>query len=395
MPDESALTTDAVASRLGLAPSTLSSWRRRYGVAIGQDGAGGHVLYTAEEVACLTHMRSLIAAGMPPREAARVVLAEQAAAPGASGDRSAVPAVRASPGYASVARDLDIPGASAALRELAGAAMALDAHLIVEIIRVAVACDGVIGTWEDLLMPLVTGISDQQSRSGSLIDVEHVLVAAACDVLAEASAALSRQAQHPPVLLSCAEDEQHTMSLHGLAAALAEEGVATRMLGARVPRHALAEAVWRSHPAVVFLWSQTPATGDPAPVADLRNHPSRPRVFVGGPGWDGDLIPDAVQLLPSLPAAVSEVAAALGLGPRRSGQPSQPTSHVATYDVVFSGDGTHPSTDRPPAAERPARLDSDQPRRGPQARSCPRQGHRGFRRSGPRARCPVRRHHPA
>jgi hypothetical protein len=220
---------------------------------------------------------------------------------------------RWSPGYASVPRDLIIPGSSAAVRELADAAMALDAHLIVEIIRVAVACDGVIGTWEDLLIPLIAGISDQQRKSGSLIDIEHVLTAAACDVLAEASAALSRPAQHPPVLLSCAEDEQHTMSLHVLAAALAEEGVATRMLGARVPRRALGEAIWRSHPAVVFLWSQTAATGDPAPLADLRDHPSRPRIFVGGPGWDPAGISDAVQFLPSLPAAVAEVEAALGL----------------------------------------------------------------------------------
>jgi MerR family transcriptional regulator, light-induced transcriptional regulator len=313
MADESALTGDAVARRLGLAPSTLRSWRRRYGVAVGRPNAGGHVLYTAEDVAYLAQMRSLIAAGMPPREAARVVLAERAPAPGAPGDRSTIPARRWSPGYASVPRDLIISGSSAAVRELADAAMALDAHLIVEIIRVAVACDGVIGTWEDLLIPLIAGISDQQRKSGSLIDVEHVLTAAACDVLAEASAALSRPVQHPPVLLSCAEDEQHTMSLHVLAAALAEEGVATRMLGARVPRRALGEAIWRSHPAVVFLWSQTAATGDPAPLADLRDHPSRPRIFVGGPGWDPAGIPDAVQFLPSLPAAVAEVEAALGL----------------------------------------------------------------------------------
>jgi hypothetical protein len=268
------------------------------------------------------------------REAARTVLAEHVVAETAgdhpaaetAGDRSASLASRSSPGYASVSspgyasvpRDLDIPGTSAGLRELAAASTALDARLIVEIIRVAVACDGVIGAWEDLLVPLLAGISDQQLRTGSLVDVEHVLVAAACDVLAEASAALSRPAQHPPVLLSCAEEEQHTLSLHVLAAALAEEGVATRMLGARVPRRALAEAIWRSHPAVVLLWSQISATGDPAPLAELRDHPGRPKVFVGGPGWDLDRIPDAVQFLPSLPAAVSEVVAALGLGPALS-----------------------------------------------------------------------------
>jgi MerR family transcriptional regulator, light-induced transcriptional regulator len=225
-------------------------------------------------------------------------------------------AVARSLGLDSVARELAIPGACAAVRELAAAAMALDTHLIVEIIRVAVACDGVIAAWDDLLIPLIAGISEQQRRSGSLIDVEHVLAAAACEVLAEASAALSRPLRHPPVLLSCAEEEQHTMSVHVLAAALAEEGVATRMLGARVPRRALAEAIWRSHPAVVFLWSQIAATADPAPLAALRDHPSRPRIFIGGPGWDGDRIPEAVQFLPSLPVAVSEVQAALDLGSR-------------------------------------------------------------------------------
>src|ERR1022692_2840578 len=284
MADESALPADVVARRLRLAPSTLRSWSRRYGIAVGQRSESGHVLYTAE----------------------------------ADGGHPASLASRSSPGYASVARDLAIPGASAPVRELAAASMALDARLIVEIIRVAVACDGVIDTWEDLLIPLIAGISDQQLRTGSLIDVEHVLAAAACDVLAEASAALSRPAQHPPVLLSCAEEEQHTLSLHVLAAALAEEGVATRMLGARVPRRALAEAIWRSHPAVVLLWSQIPTTGNPAPLAELRDHPSRPKVFVGGPGWDLNRIPDAVQFLPSLPVAVSEVEAVLSLRPKRS-----------------------------------------------------------------------------
>jgi MerR family transcriptional regulator, light-induced transcriptional regulator len=311
MADESALTADAVASRLGLSPSTLRSWSRRYGMTVGH-GESGHLLYTAEDVACLAQMRSLIAGGMAPRDAAQAVLAVRAEHAEAGGDRPAdVPP--ASPGYASVARDLDLPGASALVRELAAAAMTLDARLIVEIVRVAVACDGALGAWEDLLVPLIAGISGQQVATGGLVDVEHVFTAAASHVLAEVSAALSGPARHPPVLLSCAEDEQHTLSLHVLAAALAEEGVATRMLGARVPIRALADAIWRTHPAVVILWSQTGASGDPAPLAELRDHPSHPKIFVGGPGWDRGRIPDAVQFLPSLAVAVAEVEAALGL----------------------------------------------------------------------------------
>jgi hypothetical protein len=191
--------------------------------------------------------------------------------------------------------------------------MTLDARVIVEIVRVAVACDGALGAWEDLLIPLIAGISEQQLATGGLVDVEHVFTAAASHVLAEVAAALPGPARHPPVLLSCAEDEQHTLPLHVLAAALAEEGVATRMLGARVPLRALADAIWRTDPAVVVLWSQTEASGDPAPLAQLEDHPSHPKIFVGGPGWDRHRIPDAVQFLPSVAGAVAEVGAALGL----------------------------------------------------------------------------------
>jgi DNA-binding transcriptional MerR regulator len=311
MADESALTADAVAHRLGLSPSTLRSWSRCYGMTAGP-GESGNLRYTAEDVAGLTRMRGLIAGGMAPGDAAQAVLAVQAEHVEAGGDRPDG-APDSSPGDAPVARDLDLPGASELVRELAAAAMTLDARLIVEIVRVAVACDGALGAWEDLLVPLIEGITGQQLATGGLVDVEHVFTAAASHVLAEVAAALPGPARHPPVLLSCTEDEQHTLSLQVLAAALAEEGVATRMLGARVPVRALADAIWRTHPAVVILWSQTGATGDPAPLADLEDHPSHPKIFAGGPGWDRHRIPDAVQFLPSLAVAVTEVEAALGL----------------------------------------------------------------------------------
>jgi MerR family transcriptional regulator, light-induced transcriptional regulator len=311
MADESALTADAVARRLGLSPSTLRSWSRRYGLAVG-DGESGQLRYTAEDVAGLSRMRSLIAGGMTPGDAAQAVLAVRAEHAEAAGDRPA-DAPEASPDDPPVARDLDLPGTSELVRELAAAAMTLDARVIVEIVRVAVACDGALGAWEDLLIPLIAGISEQQLATGGLVDVEHVFTAAASHVLAEVAAALPGPARHPPVLLSCAEDEQHTLPLHVLAAALAEEGVATRMLGARVPLRALADAIWRTDPAVVVLWSQTEASGDPAPLAKLEDHPSHPKIFVGGPGWDRHRIPDAVQFLPSVAVAVAEVGAALGL----------------------------------------------------------------------------------
>ena len=116
------------------------------------------------------------------------------------------------------------------------------------------------------------------------------------------------------MLLAGAEREQHSLPLYALAAALAERGVSSRMLGPALPYPALVAAVRRTGPAAVVLWSQVRGTGDPAGLPDLR--PRRPgaRLLLGGPGWPPDGLPDGSRLVGSLPDAVTEVIAALGRG---------------------------------------------------------------------------------
>ena len=55
---------------MGVAPATLRTWDRRYG--IGPSGAppGAHRRYTAADLARLEHMRRLVIAGIPPAQAA-------------------------------------------------------------------------------------------------------------------------------------------------------------------------------------------------------------------------------------------------------------------------------------------------------------------------------------
>ncbi len=70
------------------------------------------------------------------------------------------------------------------------------------------------------------------------------------------------------MLLACLPDEQHTLPLEALDAALRERGTATRMLGGAVPAEALTAAVRRTGPGAVVLWSQTRSTADsPSPAA--------------------------------------------------------------------------------------------------------------------------------
>ncbi|HEX5535212.1 MAG TPA: MerR family transcriptional regulator [Actinomycetales bacterium] len=75
----------AVARRLGVAPATLRTWARRYGVGPPAHTAGAHRQYTVEDLARLLVMRRLTLEGVAPAEAARIALsspvdAEQAAA---------------------------------------------------------------------------------------------------------------------------------------------------------------------------------------------------------------------------------------------------------------------------------------------------------------------------
>lgn len=80
---EAALTVAAVARRLGVAPATLRTWDRRYGLGPSEHSAGSHRRYSPEDLARLLTMRRLTLDGVAPSEAARAALtaARASAAP--------------------------------------------------------------------------------------------------------------------------------------------------------------------------------------------------------------------------------------------------------------------------------------------------------------------------
>jgi hypothetical protein len=194
---------------------------------------------------------------------------------------------------------------------LARAAHALDGRTVAEGLTAALSRLGVVGAWERLVRPVFATICRRQEETGAGVDVEHLF----SDRLLAALLPLGARPDHPvnprPVLLACAEDEQHSLPVHALAAALAgERDVDCRVLGARTPYPALADAMRRLGPAVVFVWSQTAATGDPAPLAALPASRPPARLVVGGPGWASGLPRKAVRV-DSLPDAVARIAATL------------------------------------------------------------------------------------
>jgi MerR family transcriptional regulator, light-induced transcriptional regulator len=278
---DATLTVATVARRLGVSPTTLRTWDRRHGLGPSHHEAGTHRRYSVTDLARLELMRRLSIEGVSASEAARIALATDddelprvtldGASEAGSGSRSAV-----SP----LARSED------RVRALVKAADGLDAALVSSMVRESLERRGVISTWDSLVVPALVTVGQRWAKTGQGVDVEHLM--SEC-VLGVFRYHVQRFSANPvntrPILLACAEEEQHSLPLHAVSAALAERHVATRVLGARVPSDALAAAIRRIGPAGVFLWAQRPHTGDPRQLSALPEIRPAPMVAVAGPGW--------------------------------------------------------------------------------------------------------------
>ncbi|NMO57508.1 MerR family transcriptional regulator [Actinoplanes sp. TBRC 11911] len=302
MADEG-LTAGAVARRLGVAVTTLRTWHQRYGLGPSEHVPGHHRRYNTEDLDRLEVMRRLTNQGVAPAEAA------------AWARRTPPPAEFAFVGGgflgggapAGGGHTIALGPATPAARGLARAAMRLDAGAMRDILETVVAEQGVIGAWSDVMMPVLIGIGERYHATKRFIEVEHLVSRAVTEVLG----AIPRPGDTARVLLAAADEEQHTLPLEALAAALAEAGVPTRFLGPRVPPPALAEAIARTGPAVVVVWSQLPSTGDPGQLILISDLPHPPlMIAAAGPGWPGHL-PAAVLRLSALDQAVETVRVAV------------------------------------------------------------------------------------
>lgn len=326
--DEALLSVGAAAGRLGVAPATVRSWERRYGLGPGGRSHGGHRRYTAADLNRLLRMQELVSRGQAPAAAARAVLGEQGASTtrpvtvrtgGGSGQR------RPNQGGGPGGRVLAVPGASPEVRGLARAASRLDADAAAGQLGDLLVGRGVVRTWNEVLQPVLVSIGVRWVRAG--VDVEHILSEAAMDALRSYRAFLPRPVPGRPVLLACAPHEQHTLPLHALAAGLAELRVPLRMLGGRVPTSAVATAARRTGAGAIFLWRHcsdehgTPdQPGEPSeseqPDDDLaalvgltRSRPPR-LLVVGGSAWQPAALPAGARFAPDLDTAIQLLAPA-------------------------------------------------------------------------------------
>ena len=311
-----------MARRLGVAPATLRTWARRYGVGPPAHTAGEHRQYTAADLTRLLVMRRLTLEGVAPSEAARIALstavpddpanplASVTALPTLTSEAvgrpewvASAPQERA-PDVDQFDLDGELPGLEEGARELIAAARSMDGAACRRALRRQVRGLGLVEAWELVVVPALRAVGDFWRATGSGAEVERVLSDCVMSVLY----AITQAAPEPVrggALLACAEDEQHVLPLHALRSALAERRIDAQVLGARVPHRALEGAIERSRPKVLLLYASTPV-GRPQ-LQGLAAVEERTQLLLGGPGWNGLDLPDGAVLAPSLAAAVDQV----------------------------------------------------------------------------------------
>ena len=291
--DEELLTVAAVARRIGVAPATLRTWDRRYGLGPSSHEAGEHRRYCPNDLAQLTLMRRLIISGVAPADAAVRAKAH-------SGSVS----------VENVIQDFEVR--EDLVDSLHRASKALDKSFVETLLRKDISENGVIASWTEVIVPLLFLVGDEWAATGAGIEVEHMLSEIIKRLLREGVAEIKEPVNTQPVLLASVGEELHCLALHALAAALAEKGIETFFLGARTPLEAISGMVKRAAPPAVFLWAQLEQNSDPKFFNELPVVRPAPRVIVGGPGWNRETCADVV-VAQDLTHACDEIERAVGL----------------------------------------------------------------------------------
>jgi DNA-binding transcriptional MerR regulator len=290
---EELLTVAAVARRIGVAPATLRTWDRRYGLGPSAHESGEHRRYCPADLARLTLMRRLITSGVSPCDAA----AQARSHKGTINLETIV---------------TDYVVREELVTALHKAAKGLDKKFLEAALRKDLAQYGVEQSWSEVIVPLLLIVGNEWEASGDGIEVEHLLTEVLKGILREHVEDIRKPVNAHPVLLASVGEEVHSLALHALAAALAERKIETYFLGARTPLEALSAMITRSAPPAVFLWAQLSKNADPKFFNDIPAIRPMPRMVLGGPGWSHVDCKD-VSVVHDISDAVAEIERAVGL----------------------------------------------------------------------------------
>ncbi len=301
------LSVAAVARRLGVAPATLRTWDRRYGLGPSDHTTGRHRKYAPLDVARLELMQRALLRGASSAEAAKYALASPVRPARVAGPALLTGGELDGVSGSAGGRGLRLQAANRRARGVGRAALAMDSAAVQTLLADAIEVDGVVAAWDEVVRPVMSALAARWDQSGAGVEVSHLVEECVLAAVLRATPVVTSPRNHRPVLLACMPDERHNLPLYPLAAVLAQRGIGARQLGAALPSDALAVAVRRTAPSAVVLWAQLSRYADPGVVAALPRTRQQVRVFAGGPGWERGVVPQPAERINDLASAADAV----------------------------------------------------------------------------------------
>ncbi len=289
---EEKLTVAAVARQIGVAPATLRTWDRRYGLGPSEHNDGEHRRYCPGDVARLMTMRRLIVAGVSPAEAA-----EQA-----KNFKGVIKVKKIVEEFEVREEVVDV---------IYKALQSFDRAFVEETIAHEIAEYGVEGAWSDVIVPTLFLIGQDWETEQKGIEVEHLFSEILKRTMHNQVVELKKPLNSRPVLLAAVGEELHSLPVYALAAALCDRNIQTYVLGARTPLEALSAMVSRCAPPAIFLWAQLPKNAEEKYWREIPSIRPAPRIVVGGAGWDSIECSEVIRA-EGLEHACDEIEQALG-----------------------------------------------------------------------------------
>lgn len=265
-----------VAKRLGVAPATLRTWDRRYGLGPSERSAGSHRRYTRDDVLRLMVMRRLTLEGIAPADAAKAALEadiEVERARRASAVSAQQEAKRAQGRAPDAAADGGRPKVvhfnravtddrTSSASDIVDAALAHDEARTTSLLALAPGSD-MLAWWTDLVSPALVRLGERTVLAKPGEAPLQVLTAAALHAIRDRQSAQEREAgsPHPSqmrsiVLIFTSPDEPQPLAAHMLAAALMSAGIMARIVMGPAGAHRAQEVVTMVRPVAAVLITQ-------------------------------------------------------------------------------------------------------------------------------------------
>ncbi|WP_375001344.1 MerR family transcriptional regulator [Aeromicrobium sp. CTD01-1L150] len=249
----------AVSERLGVAPSTLRTWERRYGVGPSHRTRGGHRRYTERDIERVELVRRLVRRGVSAQDAARVARnLERDELVNALSEESA--------------REEHSIGPDDLVDAVLAATVTSDGLRLQELFGALLGGARFADAWRDVFSPVLARMAHESSVGSLELEAERLATDVMLHEIRRVRARGARPAQ-PQVLLVSGTDDDACLPFVALGAALVDADVTTRSVGPGAEPRAITDLVDKMRPQVLVWWEQPAGVEEP-----LRHQLERPDV---------------------------------------------------------------------------------------------------------------------